>query len=196
MSWIDQQERDEPTEETEPITLWEWFREFSLAWGLPLLCLMVVRSAVAEPYRIPSGSMIPTLEINDYVLVNRAAYGYSIPLTRIPLTERKLPERGDVIVFVYPESDTWSHPFMPPGEPRQGGKRRLSYWLDIPIPMVSTLEVTSRTSTGTSPSFRSTQDVLKRADIVVGLVAHRQFKHLPRIALEGKMVIDTCGVFL
>ena len=69
------------------------------------LLVLFIRSSIAEPFRIPTGSMVPTLAIGDQILVTKYDYGIRWPLTRIPMTELKVPERGDVIVFVYPGSD-------------------------------------------------------------------------------------------
>ena len=68
------------------------------------LLVLFIRSSIAEPFRIPTGSMVPTLAIGDQILVTKYDYGLRWPLTRIPMTELKVPDRGDVIVFVYPGS--------------------------------------------------------------------------------------------
>ena len=69
------------------------------------LVVVFIRCAIAEPFSIPTGSMVPTLAIGDKILVTKYDYGWRFPLTRVPITEIKVPERGDVIVFVFPGSD-------------------------------------------------------------------------------------------
>jgi signal peptidase I len=67
---------------------------------LPILLLvLVVRSAVAEPYHIPSGSMMPTLEVGDFIVVSKFSYGLRLPGTDIRIVDLGEPERGDVVVF-------------------------------------------------------------------------------------------------
>lgn len=74
-----------------------------------IFILLLVRSVVIEVYKIPSGSMIPSLIVGDVVIVNKMAYGLRIPFTDIVfspkyLFTRKIPDRGDVIVFKYPRN--------------------------------------------------------------------------------------------
>ena len=69
-----------------------------------LLFVLLIRSFIVEPYKIPSGSMIPTLMIGDFILVDKNIYGYKIPLTNVTLIENEEPNRGDVVVFKYPEN--------------------------------------------------------------------------------------------
>lgn len=69
-----------------------------------LLFVLVIRSFVIEPFRIPSGSMIPTLLVGDFILVNKHKYGLRVPLTNQLIYENEYPSRGDVIVFQYPEN--------------------------------------------------------------------------------------------
>jgi signal peptidase I len=80
-----------------------WFSELFRTWGPALLVVLVIRSAVAEPFRIPSGSMVPTLQIGDHILVSKLTYGLRVPFTQVELLPLGEPERGDVIVFRYPE---------------------------------------------------------------------------------------------
>ena len=67
-----------------------------------MLCLFVVRSAVADWYQVPSGSMQPTIEIGDRVLVDNRAYNVRIPFTDIHIAERAVPVRGDIITCKSP----------------------------------------------------------------------------------------------
>src|SRR5437762_552967 len=79
-----------------------WWVEYPKSFFPVLLIVFLLRSFVAEPFKIPSSSMRPTLEVGDFILVNKFAYGIRLPIIEkkiIPLGE---PQRGDVIVFRYP----------------------------------------------------------------------------------------------
>jgi signal peptidase I len=79
------------------------FREYAEAILIALLLALFIRTFVVQAFKIPSGSMIPTLEVGDHILVNKFMYGFRIPYTRIRMLPFTDPQRGDVIVFVYPE---------------------------------------------------------------------------------------------
>lgn len=66
------------------------------------LFVLLLRAFVVEPFRIPSGSMMPTLLVGDFILVNKFSYGLRMPVTKTKLVEVGEPERGDVVVFRYP----------------------------------------------------------------------------------------------
>lgn len=68
-----------------------------------LAVVLVLRSFLVEPFQIPSGSMLPTLEVGDFILVNKYAYGLRLPVAGTKILEVDDPERGDVIVFRFPE---------------------------------------------------------------------------------------------
>ncbi len=68
-----------------------------------LLLVFLVRSFVAEPFTIPSGSMLPNLQIGDYILVNKFAYGFRNPLTGRVWVPMHAPKRGDIMVFRFPQ---------------------------------------------------------------------------------------------
>ncbi len=76
--------------------------EYAAAFLPVLLVVLLVRSFFYEPYRIPSGSMRPTLEVGDFIFVNKFAYGLRLPVTNTRIVEIGAPERGDVIVFKLP----------------------------------------------------------------------------------------------
>jgi len=71
-----------------------------------LLAVLALRSFVAEPFRIPSASMLPTLEPGDFILVNKYAYGLRLPVLDHQLVEVGRPARGDVVVFRWPPDPT------------------------------------------------------------------------------------------
>ncbi len=70
----------------------------------PVIALVfVLRSFIVEPFRIPSGSMIPTLEIGDFILVNKFIYGLRLPVVNKKVVGISEPDRGDVMVFRFPQ---------------------------------------------------------------------------------------------
>ncbi|WP_292950020.1 MULTISPECIES: signal peptidase I [unclassified Neptuniibacter] len=71
-----------------------------------LLVVLVLRSFLVEPFQIPSGSMLPTLKIGDFILVNKFHYGLRLPVLNTKIVSMNDPERGDVIVFKFPEKPT------------------------------------------------------------------------------------------
>lgn len=84
-------------EQREPVVV-EYARSF-----FPVLAVvLVLRSFLAEPFTIPSGSMLPTLQIGDYIVVNKYAYGMRLPLVGTTLVPVGKPERGDIMVFRFP----------------------------------------------------------------------------------------------
>lgn len=79
-------------------------RELLRTWGPAILAVIVIRTFIFEPYRIPSGSMVPTLLIGDHVLVSKYSYGIWVPWTKMELVDIGDPQRGDIIVFRYPRN--------------------------------------------------------------------------------------------
>ncbi|KJR41259.1 signal peptidase I [Candidatus Magnetoovum chiemensis] len=78
-------------------------REYVEAIVTALILALIIRSFVIQAFKIPSGSMIPTLLIGDHLLVNKFIYGIEIPFTNKKILPFRNPERGDVVVFKYPE---------------------------------------------------------------------------------------------
>ncbi|MCG8315894.1 MAG: signal peptidase I [Pseudomonadales bacterium] len=71
-----------------------------------LFIVLVLRSFLLEPFKIPSGSMIPTLQIGDYILVNKYTYGLRLPVIGTEIFPMNKPQRGDIMVFRYPQKPT------------------------------------------------------------------------------------------
>lgn len=80
-----------------------WFIETSRSFFPVLAIVLVLRSFLIEPFQIPSGSMLPTLEVGDFILVNKFEYGIRLPVIGTKVIERSDPQRGDIMVFKYPE---------------------------------------------------------------------------------------------
>src|ERR1051325_8601731 len=70
--------------------------------GLALLIALAVRSSVVQAFWVPSGSMLPTIQIGDHLFVNKLAYGVHLPFIGTELVRTGAPERGEVVVFVSP----------------------------------------------------------------------------------------------
>lgn len=78
------------------------YREYLEALAYAIVLALIIRAFVVQAFKIPSGSMIPTLQIGDHILVNKFIYGIGIPFTNKKLFTFKQPNRGDIIVFKYP----------------------------------------------------------------------------------------------
>lgn len=83
-----------------------------ISLSVALLVVLMIRSSVIEAYKIPSGSMIPTLLVGDHIFVNKFAYGLKVPILEwfmddpVYIFRRSPPKRGDVIVFKYPRDES------------------------------------------------------------------------------------------
>ena len=82
--------------------------EYAKSFFPVLLVVFVLRSFLVEPFQIPSSSMVPTLEVGDYILVNKYTYGIRLPAVRTKVLSLNEPRRGDVMVFFPPHmNDTY-----------------------------------------------------------------------------------------
>jgi len=79
-----------------------WWIEYPKSFFPVLLIVFLLRSFVAEPFKIPSSSMRPTLDVGDFILVNKFAYGLRLPILEQKIVPMSDPQRGDVVVFRYP----------------------------------------------------------------------------------------------
>jgi len=81
--------------------LWEYTKAIVIA----LILALIIRAYVVQAFKIPSGSMLPTLLIGDHILVNKFIYGTRLPFSENRVLVLQRPERGDIVVFRYPEDD-------------------------------------------------------------------------------------------
>jgi signal peptidase I len=79
-----------------------WWVEYSKSFFPVILVVFLLRSFLVEPFKIPSGSMLPTLLIGDFILVNKYTYGIRLPVVNVKIMDVNAPERGEVMVFRYP----------------------------------------------------------------------------------------------
>jgi signal peptidase I len=89
------------TETTEPVIV-----EYARSFFPIVLIVLLLRSFLVEPFRIPSGSMMPTLLVGDFILVNKFTYGIRLPVVNTKIVELGEPQRGDIVVFRFPKDPT------------------------------------------------------------------------------------------
>lgn len=88
-------------EEKEPVLV-----EYAKSFFPIVLVVLLLRSFLVEPFRIPSGSMMPTLLIGDFILVNKFTYGVRLPVINTKIIAVGAPKRGDIVVFRFPKDPT------------------------------------------------------------------------------------------
>jgi len=93
---------DDIAEASRRILAQPWWLDWTAGLFPVILAVFFLRSFLFEPFKIPSGSMIPTLHIGDLILVNKFRYGLRLPVINTKITEGSAPQRGDVMVFRYP----------------------------------------------------------------------------------------------
>ncbi len=81
-----------------------WWVEYAKSFFPVILAVFLLRSFLVEPFKIPSGSMIPTLQVGDFILVNKFTFGIRLPIISKKIVQVNDPKRGDVMVFHYPEN--------------------------------------------------------------------------------------------
>ncbi|PYN32923.1 MAG: signal peptidase I [Candidatus Rokuibacteriota bacterium] len=80
-------------------------REYAEAIGIAILLALVIRTLVVQAFTIPSGSMMDTLLVGDYILVNKFLYGAELPFTDLHMPGLRNPHQGDIVVFKYPQDE-------------------------------------------------------------------------------------------
>lgn len=86
-----------------------WWVEYGASFFPVILIVFALRSFIVEPFKIPSGSMIPTLLVGDFILVNKFTYGIRLPVINQKIIPLGTPERGDVMVFRYPRDPSMDY---------------------------------------------------------------------------------------
>jgi len=86
-----------------------WWVEYSKSFFPVILIVFTLRSFLVEPFKIPSGSMIPTLLVGDFILVNKFTYGIRLPIINQKIIDINQPQRGDVMVFRYPKDTSMDY---------------------------------------------------------------------------------------
>ena len=103
-----------PEKGAEPVAIVDldeepWYLDYARSFFPVLLVVFMLRGFIVEPFRIPSGSMMPTLEIGDFILVNKFAYGVRLPILHKKIVNTDGPQRGDVMVFRFPGDNKTSY---------------------------------------------------------------------------------------
>lgn len=80
-----------------------WWVEYGASFFPVILAVFLLRSFLVEPFKIPSGSMMPTLLVGDFILVNKYTYGLRVPVLNNVFFEMNHPQRGEVVVFHFPK---------------------------------------------------------------------------------------------
>lgn len=96
--WLSKKRRNRLDGKNKPA----WPVEYANSFFPVLAIVLVIRSFLFEPFQIPSGSMLPTLKIGDFILVNKFSYGVRLPVTNQRILEVEDPQPGDVAVFRFP----------------------------------------------------------------------------------------------
>jgi len=93
---------DNTAEAKSRLIMQPWWLDWTAGLFPVIIIVFLLRSFLFEPFKIPSGSMIPTLLVNDLILVNKFHYGVRLPVINLKVIDNHSPERGDVMVFRYP----------------------------------------------------------------------------------------------
>ncbi|HXF66029.1 MAG TPA: signal peptidase I [Burkholderiales bacterium] len=87
-----------------PASAEPWWVEYPKSFFPVILVVFLLRSFLVEPFKIPSGSMLPTLLVGDFILVNKFTYGIRLPIVNVKVLDVNQPRRGEIMVFRYPEN--------------------------------------------------------------------------------------------
>ncbi len=165
--------------------------EYAKSFFPIILIVFVMRSFLVEPFRIPSGSMMPTLLVGDFILVNKFTYGIRLPVAGSKILDLGEPERGDVVVFRYPKDPSLDYIKRVVGLPgdRVGYFNKTIYINGKPVAQ----EETGR-YVGIGSGFESTGASLRNEKL--GEAEHQILIDIDQRAREGEVVVPEGEYFV
>ena len=161
-----------------------WWVEYSISFFPVILIVFLLRSFLVEPFKIPSSSMVPTLLVGDFILVNKYTYGIRLPVVNRKIVELGRPDRGDVMVFRFPEDpslDYIKRVIGVPGDRVEYRNKRLSI-NGQPVPLRQVDDYLSKERMQFSRRYIETVDgvgheILLDDDAPAALMPARAFPH-------------------
>ena len=161
-----------------------WWVEYSISFFPVILIVFLLRSFLVEPFKIPSSSMVPTLLVGDFILVNKYTYGIRLPVVNRKIVELGRPDRGDVMVFRFPEDpslDYIKRVIGVPGDRVEYRNKRLSI-NGKPVPLRQVDDYLSKERMQFSRRYIETvngvgHDILLDDDAPAALMPARAFPH-------------------
>jgi signal peptidase I len=173
-----------PAEPKEPLVV-----EYAKSFFPIILAVLVLRSFVVEPFRIPSGSMLPTLLVGDFILVNKYAYGLRLPVLNNRVVDVGSPQRGDVAVFRYPRDPSIDYIKRVVGLPgdRVGYYGKRLHVNGEPVPL---------TENGSSDAVRCGQEPATRFVEGLGETGHEILVCTRQLSIEGEYVVPAGHYFV
>jgi len=165
--------------------------EYARSFFPIILIVLLLRSFLVEPFRIPSGSMTPTLLNGDFILVNKFSYGLRLPITGSKLIDIGEPARGDVVVFRYPGDPSIDYIKRVIGLPGD----RVSYYHDrLTINGEPVAQVSKGGYVGTGVAM-SMSGVSLRQETIAG-VEHEILEDPRRFTREGEYIVPAGHYFV
>jgi signal peptidase I len=159
-----------------------WWIEYSISFFPVILIVFMLRSFLVEPFKIPSSSMVPTLLVGDFILVNKYTYGIRLPVANRKIVALGSPARGDVMVFRFPEDpslDYIKRVVGVPGDRIEYRNKKLSV-NGAPVPLRQVDDYLSKERMQFSRRFVETlngaeHEILLDEDAPAGLMPGRAF---------------------
>jgi signal peptidase I len=172
--------------------------EFPASFFPVIAAVFALRSFVVEPFKIPSGSMIPTLLVGDFILVNKFTYGIRLPVLNTKIIQVGEPKRGDVMVFRYPVDPSFDYikrVIGVPGDRIAYQNKRLTV-NGLPLPTVPEADFLHRDRAAYSKQFGETLDgrphhVLNDDEAPAFIMSAGQFPHRDNCLYNNAGVICT-----
>jgi signal peptidase I len=172
--------------------------EYSVSFFPVILIVFLLRSFLVEPFKIPSSSMVPTLLVGDFILVNKFTYGIRLPVINRKIVELNSPKRGDVMVFRFPEDpslDYIKRVVAIPGDRVEYRNKRLSINGQA-VPLRQVEDYLSRERMQISSRFVETlgveHEILQDADAPAAFAGGRSFPFADNCNYNGGGL--TCNV--